>query len=156
MADLNLSSDPHSASEAAIWGGCRGEAGERNQEPAEDVPHHVYSSSTAHLHVLAHLPPHQIKPGTHTHQLEDDLNAISTTTNPQENTHTHTHWRSWTFRKHRRATAVWMTAHRFPDLKAYLHIHKTRRGQQKNKRYKTMKRRCEASLPALSQHSPCH
>lgn len=61
-----LSLDSHSASEVVVWGGGGGEAGERNQEPAEDVPHYVNSSSTTHLHVLAHLPPHQIKPGTNT------------------------------------------------------------------------------------------
>lgn len=53
-----LSSDPHSASEAVIRGGGGGAAGERSQKPAEDVSNHVYSSSTADLHVLAHLPPH--------------------------------------------------------------------------------------------------
>lgn len=69
--------DPHSASEALIWGSSWREAGERSQEPAEDVPHHVHSSGTARLYVLAHLPPHQIKAATHRHAVASLENGLS-------------------------------------------------------------------------------
>lgn len=59
--------DSHSTPEAVIWSSGRGQVGERNQEPAEDVPHHVYSGGAAHLYVLAHVPPRQIKAGSHPH-----------------------------------------------------------------------------------------
>ncbi len=156
------SSDPHSAPEAVIWGGGGGEAGERNKKPAEDVPHHVYSSSTTHLHVLAHLPPHQIKPGTHTHCAEDELycpNAISPPKKPLKKTHTyththiHTHQRSWTWMKHTKATAVWMISHHFPDIKTEQHTRKTHSMYAWSKTTKVTRRLREASLPSPSQHS---
>lgn len=53
--------DSHPTPEVVIWSGGRGQVGERNQESAEDVSHHVYSGGTACLYVLAHVPSHQIK-----------------------------------------------------------------------------------------------
>lgn len=58
---LASSTDSYPTPEVVIWSGGGGQVGARNQEPAEDVPHHGYSSSTACLYVLAHVPPHQIK-----------------------------------------------------------------------------------------------
>lgn len=118
---MRLPSDPHFASEAVIWGGGGGEAGERNQKPAEDVPHHVYSSSTAHLHVLAHLPPHQIKPGTLTQSLCRRWTWLvrmpsHTLKYTWRKTHTHTHIEEaglgWNTQQ-----AAWMMSHHFPRYK---------------------------------------
>ena len=117
---MALSSDPHPASEAVIRSGGGGQAGERSQKPAEDVPHHVYSSSTAHLHVLAHLPPHQIKP--HTRFAEDELGYVMPS-QPLKNTHTQRR-RSCTWMKSKTAT-VWMMSHYFPDVKTKVHIRLT-------------------------------
>lgn len=147
-------SDPHSAPEAVIWGGGGGEAGERNQKPAEDVPHHVYSGSTTHLHVLAHLPPCQIKPGTHARCAEDELCCPNAISPPEKHSRKHTRQRSWTWMKHTTATVVWMISHHSLDLKTELHTCKTHSMYTWSKTtHATRRLREDARLHGLPSHS---